>query len=421
MKILTAALAAAAVAANLYAEPLPYPGPVVKTATAWEGSASLFPVSGFGIRALAGIEGAPVRNLVAELGAGYRWIEQNGAQTPLPGATLAAGWRFTIPGAFSVTPLAGVSAAFTVRNGGVSRVISMDLSARAAIRISGGDYLTLAPTLQVPVSGDIPLSAGIAVGFRSETPWIVPVAEVRPSVRVKPALFSPDGDGVDDEVSIAIDCKNRGAVEKWKLDIIAQDGTVFTEFSGTGEPPASIGWNGTGAQADREIEPASDYRIRSTTTDTLGRVRTAETSLTVDILVIREGDRYKIRVPDISFPSYSWTISAKESKALLNANRKSLERIATLFTRFPDYSLTVEGHANAVNWNDPKKFAKEQTDELIPLSLKRANSVKNALVLLGIDEKRIRTVGRGGTMPVANFADQKSGWKNRRVEFILEK
>jgi outer membrane protein OmpA-like peptidoglycan-associated protein len=265
-----------------------------------------------------------------------------------------------------------------------------------------------------------------AVGMRSERPWLVPVPAVRPSVSVTPRLFSPDGDGVDETVRIRLGVANPRSLAAWHFYVMAPDGTVFLSRAGTSAPPEPLTWDGaydvgepTGVKLD--IEPATDYRVILDTSDILGRAQRAETTLTVDILVIKEGDHYKIRVPDIIFPSNSAELSAKNSRDLLAANRRVLERIATLFARFPGYSLAVEGHANAVYWSDPKRREKEQTEELIPLSRRRAESVKQALILLGIDAARIRTVARGGTAPLSAFADSGSAWKNRRVEFILEK
>lgn len=403
-----------------------YPGPVVKTATGWEGIAGAADDPAhpaFGARAILGVEDAGASRFVAELGAGYRWIDNGDRQAELPGASVSAGWRFPVGHTFALTPLAGASFELAVSEAKTRSSIGALFGLRGAIRLSGREYLALTPLVSVPFTGGVPVSAGIALGLRSETPWMVPVREVSPSVSVTPALFSPDGDGIDDEAVIALKCGAPHSVKNWKLEIIGPDGAVFALFSGAGIPPKSIRWNGRATDNSilKEIEPACEYRLAFTTTDALGRARNAEAVLTVDILVIREGDHFKVRMSDISFPSYAWTVSPKESKALLEANRKTLERIAALFSRFPDYSLRVEGHANAVNWNDPKKFAKEQTEELLPLSQKRAESVKAALMLLGIDGKRIHAVGRGGTAPLADFADQKTAWKNRRVEFILEK
>ena len=58
---------------------------------------------------------------------------------------------------------------------------------------------------------------------------------------------------------------------------------------------------------------------------------------------------------------------------------------------------------------------------LVPLSLSRANSVKDALVKRGIDAGRVSTVGLGASNPVVPNSDLQDRWKNRRVEFILIK
>ena len=179
-------------------------------------------------------------------------------------------------------------------------------------------------------------------------------------------------------------------------------------------------WNGTGKNG-AEPEPAFDYRCVLETEDLIGRTERTEAFITVDILVIRDGDRYKIRVPAIKFPSYETDFAAGQSRELLEENRATLERIALLFARFPEYTLTVEGHANAVYWADPKRRDREQTETLVPLSRKRAENVREALILLGIEENRIRAVGMGGSRPVVPFGKSDEIWKNRRVEFILSK
>jgi outer membrane protein OmpA-like peptidoglycan-associated protein len=74
-----------------------------------------------------------------------------------------------------------------------------------------------------------------------------------------------------------------------------------------------------------------------------------------------------------------------------------------------------------VYWNDPVRAGREEKEELAPLSLSRAEAVKNALVALGLKAERISVAGLGGTAPIVPFGDEENRWKNRRVEFILLK
>ena len=81
----------------------------------------------------------------------------------------------------------------------------------------------------------------------------------------------------------------------------------------------------------------------------------------------------------------------------------------------------MEGYANAVYRNNPARYAEEQRTELLPLSKKRAETVRDALIMLGIDSARINTRAYGGERPKTTANDTEEAWKNRRVEFILER
>ena len=58
---------------------------------------------------------------------------------------------------------------------------------------------------------------------------------------------------------------------------------------------------------------------------------------------------------------------------------------------------------------------------LEPLSQERAEFVKSYLKKNGVDGERLNAVGRGGRQPVVSRNDTDNWWKNRRVEFILNK
>jgi outer membrane protein OmpA-like peptidoglycan-associated protein len=47
--------------------------------------------------------------------------------------------------------------------------------------------------------------------------------------------------------------------------------------------------------------------------------------------------------------------------------------------------------------------------------------VLNYLVGLEVDPERLTAVGMGGTRILVEFTDRDNWWKNRRVEFILQK
>ena len=57
----------------------------------------------------------------------------------------------------------------------------------------------------------------------------------------------------------------------------------------------------------------------------------------------------------------------------------------------------------------------------MPLSRARAQVLRDALIERGVDPARMTTVGHGGSRPVVPHWDLEERWKNRRVEFVLER
>jgi outer membrane protein OmpA-like peptidoglycan-associated protein len=138
----------------------------------------------------------------------------------------------------------------------------------------------------------------------------------------------------------------------------------------------------------------------------------------VDILVIKDGDVYKVRIASITFkadsPDY---VNVDSEKALKNTD--TIKRLADIFKKYSKYKIQIEGHANLVNWNNAAKAKVEQEQELLPLSKKRADAIREALIAQGIEPARITTVGIGAAKPLVAFSDLDNIWKNRRVEFVL--
>jgi outer membrane protein OmpA-like peptidoglycan-associated protein len=99
-----------------------------------------------------------------------------------------------------------------------------------------------------------------------------------------------------------------------------------------------------------------------------------------------------------------------------------LRRIAQVLQKFGAYQVKVEGHANFTTPPDQvQNRLREQDRELQPLSEKRARAVVDYLSDLGVSRGRLSPYGIGGERPIVAYADRDNWWKNRRVEFILEK
>ena len=236
---------------------------------------------------------------------------------------------------------------------------------------------------------------------------------------INPRPFSPDGDGVDDTVTITAGVKDDNPIAGWTARILDPAGNLFTSFTGQGEPKQPIAWNGKSPNGEL-VQAASDYKLSFTARDNLGNSRTAEDLIPVDILVQKIGDQLKIVISSIYFkPNTADYTSIEPDKVA--ANLKTLDRLAEILKRYSQYVIRVEGHAVREYWNFPNQIQREETEELQPLSTDRATTIKEALVERGVRADRMSIRGFGGTRPVVPHGDLANRWKNRRVEFILIK
>jgi flagellar hook assembly protein FlgD len=258
------------------------------------------------------------------------------------------------------------------------------------------------------------------------------------TVLTAPEYFSPDNDGTDDDLFIKLHGATKAAVHDWSFTINDPVGRVFWKTAGKASITERIVWDGlSNTQKDasgiaERVQSAMDYPWTFVVTDTLGMTSTVTGTIPVDVLVIRDGNVLKMAVPSIIFRSDNADFKIESvpgkkdgvTKEQAEKNERVLKRIAEILNKFKDYKVTVVGHANPTTDNideetvdNPKLWG----PALIPLSEKRAEYVKDYLVKKGVSSSRLSTDGKGGTQLVVDWKDKENNWKNRRVEFILEK
>lgn len=246
-------------------------------------------------------------------------------------------------------------------------------------------------------------------------PFLVNTQAPNISVRLSPRYFSPDNDGIDDELIINLRSESVAPVTEWSFEIREPQGTagnVFWRTGGTGSITERIVWDGR-SQRGELVQAATDYPFTFTVRDEVGLTTVVRGYIPVDVLVIRDGDKLKIAVPSIIFRENAADFNGLASD-VVEKNVLVLRRIAEILNKFRDYKIQVEGHANNVTGTQ-----REEDTELIPLSRARADAVRNFLIQNGVDASRLTSIGMGGTKPVAARGDRENWWKNRRVEFIL--
>ena len=257
-----------------------------------------------------------------------------------------------------------------------------------------------------------------------------------PQISVKTATgsnteyFSPDNDGYADDLFIMLSGQDVVPFSSWSFEIKdPQNGKSFYKISGKNAITERMIWDGR-SNSGELVQSATDYPFTFTVTNELGLTSSVSGIVPVDVLVIRVGDKLKIQVPSIIFRSDEADFVGKDvdpEKGLdqdkIDNNNRVLKRIAEILNKFKDYNVTIEGHANNVSGTEEEETVDTLIygKALVPLSEARANYVKDVLVDFGVSESRLTTVGVGGRQPVAAREDKDNWWKNRRVEFILNK
>lgn len=232
-----------------------------------------------------------------------------------------------------------------------------------------------------------------------------------------PIPFSPDGDGEADVLRIDMSVEGTRPVRRWTLSIMNPRGEMFRVFRGTGRPPAAVTWDGT-SDGGELVQSAMDYPVRLSAIDDQGNEAFAEATASTDILVMREGDRYRIRIASIMFAPNTPDLFLSNDEQL-SSNLDTLRRLARILNRYDNRQIIVEGHAAHI-FLEGSQMQREQDEVLIPLSRSRATEVMQALIILGVDRERMEVQAYGGSRPVVPHSDRANLWKNRRVEFLLD-
>jgi peptidoglycan-associated lipoprotein len=108
-------------------------------------------------------------------------------------------------------------------------------------------------------------------------------------------------------------------------------------------------------------------------------------------------------VQDVYF-DYDKSDVRSDARETLNRDVSALRGI---LADFPNSSIVLEGHCDE----------RGSAEYNLGLGDRRASSVKEFLVQLGIPEARLKTISYGKERPVCNEADESCYQKNRRVHF----
>ncbi|HMC14672.1 MAG TPA: OmpA family protein [Albitalea sp.] len=115
-----------------------------------------------------------------------------------------------------------------------------------------------------------------------------------------------------------------------------------------------------------------------------------------------QDNQLKLNIPnDISFDTNSATIKPQM--------RSVLDPFVNTLRDDPNARLTIVGHTDSTGPDSVNN----------PLSVERAQSVRDYLAARGVSPSRIATIGRGEHEPVADNSTEAGRARNRRVEIYL--
>jgi peptidoglycan-associated lipoprotein len=90
--------------------------------------------------------------------------------------------------------------------------------------------------------------------------------------------------------------------------------------------------------------------------------------------------------------------------------RATVEKLAAWLKQHPSKQITVEGHAD-------ERGTREYN---LALGARRANAVRDYLIVMGIDPNRIETVSFGEERPAVLGSNEDAWAQNRRAVFVVE-
>jgi flagellar motor protein MotB len=267
------------------------------------------------------------------------------------------------------------------------------------------------------------------------------IAPPEVSVELTPQPYSPINlDGEEQFLTAKIQVKSASPIDSWHFEIREPESdNVLFSFEQKGEVPETLVWNGRNRDGELvESGTLYNYSLRVTNIyhDSMvdGRKVNGSTiyqgTIAIDVLVevvqVEEKSLLRIIVPSIVFAPDTGALARGLDPATAANNERILKRIAEILNYFGTYKVRVEGHANPTYPPNSRQRASEEKGTrsilgLQPLSEQRAKAVVDYLVRLGINRSRLSAVGMGGTRVRVQFNDKANWWKNRRVEFILEK
>lgn len=158
----------------------------------------------------------------------------------------------------------------------------------------------------------------------------------------------------------------------------------------------------TAADTSRELELSTRTAEEQARAAQAAEQRASELEQELESLEARNTDRgLVLTLGDVLFDTGAATLKP--------GAMTTVDRLAQFMRDYPERSVRIEGHTDAVGSDATNQQLSEQ----------RALAVQGALLARNIDPQRISTVGYGEARPLASNDTQAGRQQNRRVEVVV--
>jgi outer membrane protein OmpA-like peptidoglycan-associated protein len=251
--------------------------------------------------------------------------------------------------------------------------------------------------LSVDYGGGITADSSLAAVELDSTPPKVTLA-------IEPQIVRPGtANAVLIPARMSIQGTDKHGIGGWKLEVKDEAGAVFRAFSGEGDPPQPLIWDGNNGQG-MPVESGKSYIFWAYEKDKLGNWGKGEPQAMVVLL------------KELHFDVSSDALFEPGKADVRISAYQELKDVKEMILKHHQAGTVVDivGHTD----NEPTVHSKYPNNQA--LSLARAQAVVKFLTtLLDMQPEILNPVGMGDTKPIATNDTPEGRLKNRRVEVVI--
>lgn len=222
--------------------------------------------------------------------------------------------------------------------------------------------------------------------------------------------LTPDGDGEDDSEFIRISSGDSSEIKDYSIFINEVNWingkkveVPFKKWSSASGVPEKLFFNGI---SDKGVimESLHQYYLRTEISDIYGNVYKHKLkTINTDVLVNLSKSGYRITLSGIHYDKLN-RASALDFEKLFRVFR-------VLLTDYPGYKVRIESYTGDV----------EGEKDSLAISEERAKYINRLFTQWGMSKKKTGYQGYGQVLPLSDYPDELSNYKNDRLEFALVK